>query len=63
MQVKVTLKPKPLTFNYKLLGHSLQWVDSFLYFRISIDKKLSWSSQYEHAAARANHVLGMPRQT
>ena len=57
--LQITLKWKPLVFTYKFLGHKLECVDSFLYLGISISKNLSWSSQCEHAAARANRVLGM----
>ena len=57
--LQVTLTRKPLVFTYKFLGHNLDRVDFFLFLGISISKNLSWSSQCEHAAARANKVLGM----
>ena len=58
-EVAVLYRNRILLFTYKFLGHNLEWVDSFLYLGISISKNLSWSSQCEHVAARANRVLGM----
>ena len=57
--LQIMLKWKSLEFTYKFPGHNLEWVDTFLYLRVSISKNLSWSAQCEHAAARANKVLGM----
>ena len=57
--LQITLKQKPLVFTYKFLGHNLEWIDTFLHLGVSISKNLSWPAQCEHAAARANRVLGM----
>ena len=50
-------------YHYSINSTELDWVDSFKYLGVTIDKHLKWSSQCHEATAKASRILNLLRRT
>ncbi len=50
------------TVNYYLSNNNLEWVQTFKYLGILIDKKLTWRDQVNQASLKATKILNLVRR-
>ena len=61
--LQITNKKTSLAPAYNLNGVSLEWVDSFTYLGVVINKKLNWGDHIATKVAKANRMLGLLKRS
>ena len=63
LQISNRRVSQTLSSAYYLKGVSLEWVDSFTYLGVVINKKLKWGDHIATKVAKANSILGLLKRS
>ena len=63
LQICISNKRSPLLYNYSINNVSLEWVNSFKYLGVYINRHLSWSDHTAIASHKAFKILNLLRRS